>query len=136
MDRPSKPAWRAIGFWLAVAIALLQAFNAFRAFTDPAGFADYLGLPLTAGEDAGWVFIYGLRTLFIALAVATLLIRQDLRALTWIALAGVVMPLGDAWLTHQAQAPLAIVARHGAIAVYLLITFIALRLWTQRHMKA
>lgn len=135
MTTTSRPAWGAAGFWLAAAIALLQAFNASRAFTDPAGFADYLGLPLVNTDDAGWVFVYGLRALFIALAVAALLLTQNMRALTWIALVGIVMPLGDAWLTHQAQASIAIVVRHIAIAAYLLVTFIALRIWTQRNMK-
>jgi hypothetical protein len=43
------------------------------------------------------------------------------------ALAALIMPVGDAVLTQQAEAPLAIVARHGLIAVYVLVAFIFLR---------
>ncbi len=124
---------RAPGYWLAAAIALLQAFNAVRAFTDPAGFAAYLGLPLDAGADAGWVFIYGLRTAFIALAVAALLFTRNMAALTWSAAAGIVMPVGDALLAQRAGAPTATVARHAAIAVYLVITCAALVAWSRRR---
>jgi hypothetical protein len=128
----ASPA-RSIGFWLAAAIALLQAVNAARAFIDPAGFAQYLGLPLANAADAPLIYIYGLRTGFIALAVAALLATRNMRALSWIALAGVVIPLGDAWLAHNAGAPIATVARHGAIALYLVLTCALLFSWTHRH---
>lgn len=129
----ARPAWRAIGFWLAVAIGVLQAVNAWRAFADPAAFAAYLGLPLADPRDAGLVGVYALRTLFIALVVAALLIRRDLAALKWVALAGVVMPAGDAYLAQQAGAPTATVARHIAIGVYLIVVFLTLHAWTRRH---
>jgi hypothetical protein len=120
--RPEGRIMRMIGVTLAVAIALLQATNAARAFLDPSGFATYLGLPLADARDAGLVAVYGLRALFIACFVAALLARSEFRALRLMALAAIVMPVGDAFLTHQAGAPFAIVARHGAIAIYLIAT--------------
>jgi hypothetical protein len=120
-------AWRTIGFWLAVPMALLQAVNAVRAVIDPAGFADYLGAPLAAEADAAWVFVYATRTAFVALLVAGLLLRGQLGALSWIALAALVMPLGDAWIAYTAGAPTATVARHLGIVLYLGLAAFALR---------
>lgn len=110
---------RTIGFWLAVAIAALQGLNAVRTFANPVGFAAYMGLPLAGAEAAAWVQVYGLRAGFIAVITTILLIRSDFTALRWTALAALVMPLGDAWLTAHAGAPTAIVARHLGIAAFL-----------------
>lgn len=110
---------RSIGFWLAVAIAALQGLNAVRTFANPIGFATYMGLPLAGTEAAAWVQVYGLRAGFIAVITTILLIRNDFAALRWTALAALVMPLGDAWLTAHAGAPTAIVARHLGIAMFL-----------------
>lgn len=122
---PKVPT-RTVGFWMAVPLAALQAFNVVRVVLDPEGFAVYMGTPLEAASDASWVLIYGLRTAFIALLVTVLLVRRDLNALKWTALAALVMPLGDAWLAHQAGAETLTVARHVAIAAYLVFTAIAL----------
>jgi hypothetical protein len=130
--KPPAAPWRTVGFWLAAAIAGLQAFNAIRAAADPSGFAAYMGVPLDTAADAAWVHVYALRTAFIALMVAALLATGNMRALAWIALAGVVMPVGDAWLAQQAGAPAATLARHAAIGVYLVVTFAWLRRWTRR----
>jgi hypothetical protein len=124
MPEPSRPArqpWRNIGFWLCAAIVLLLARNVFASVNDPAGFAAYLGLPL-APADAGWTSIYALRTGFIAGLVLVLMLRGDFAGLTWVAAIGVLLPLGDAALTYQAGAGQATVARHLAIAAYLLVT--------------
>lgn len=121
-----KPAWQTIGFWMAIPMGLLQAVNAARAALDPSGFADYLGAPLAAPADESWVHVYALRTAFIAILVAIFVIRQNLSVLAWIATAALIMPLGDAWIAHSADAPIATVARHGAIAVYLAVAILAL----------
>jgi len=121
-----KAPTRTIGFWMSVPMAALQAFNVARVALDPQGFAAYMGAALGSANDVSWVMIYGLRTAFIALLVTAFLVRRDLAALKWTALAALVMPLGDAWIAHQAGAGIATVARHGAIAVYLLLTTIAL----------
>ena len=121
-----KAPTRTAGFWMAVPMAALQAFNVVRVVLDPEGFAGYMGAPLAAAGDTSWVLIYGLRAAFIALLVTVFLVRRDLNALKWTALAALVMPLGDAWIVHQAGAETATVARHVAIAAYLLLTTIAL----------
>lgn len=129
---PFSPPWGAIAIALAGAIALLQGVNAVRAFAAPAGFADYMGLPLATPQDAGFVLVYGLRAAFIALAVAALLVTRNFTALTWVAVAAIVMPIGDAVLTARAGAPTAIVARHVAIAVFLCVTAVVLHLAARR----
>lgn len=123
---PTRPPLRTAGYWMAVPMAGLQAFNVLRVSLDPAAFASYMGAPLPIGGDPSWVLIYGLRTAFIALLVTLFLVRRDLTALKWTALAALVMLVGDAWVAHQAGAATLTVARHGAIAVYLLLTTIAL----------
>ena len=121
-----KAPGRTIGIWMAAPLAILQAVNAARAALDPAGFAAYMGAPLAAGGDHSWVLIYGVRTAFVAVLVATLLVRRDLNALKWTALAALPMPFADAWVVHQAGAEMATVVRHLAIAAYLALTAIAL----------
>ena len=128
----SSMPWALIATGLAAVIAILQAVNAVRAFAAPAGFADYLGLPLRDGQDVGFVLVYGLRAGFIALAVGALLVTRNFQALTWVAVAALVMPIGDAVLTARAGAPFATVARHVAIGVFLLATAIALGLAARR----
>lgn len=112
---------RTAGFWLAVAIAALQGVNAVRTFLDPQGFAAYMGLPVDELSALGWVQVYGLRAGFIAVLAAVLLVRSDFVALRWMALAALLMPLGDAWLTANAGAGASIVGRHLAIALFLLV---------------
>ncbi|MEM9620013.1 MAG: DUF4267 domain-containing protein [Pseudomonadota bacterium] len=122
------------GFWLALLMALSQALNAFRAFTDPVGFAAYLGLPLVDVQDIGFVHVYGLRALFIALLVGLFLWQKDLRAVQWTAVAALVMPLGDVLLTVNAGASTGTVVRHVLIAVVVGAT--ALLIWRWRRAQA
>lgn len=112
---------RTAGFWLAVIIAALQGINAVRTLLDPQGFATYMGLPVDQLSAFGWVQVYGLRAGFIALLTAVLLVRSDFATLRWMALTALLMPLGDAWLTANAGAGTPVVARHLAIALFLLI---------------
>lgn len=120
--READWSWRAVAPWLAAAAALLQFVNAARAFADPAGFAAYLGLPFTDPGAAALVRVYALRALFIGSIVVALLATRQRRALFWVALLATIMPVGDALLSAQAQAPGATVARHIGIAIYLLVT--------------
>jgi len=122
----AKPAARTIGYWMAAPMALLQAVNAVRAFIAPQGFAEYMGAPLASASDASWVLVYGLRTAFIALLAGIFWLRRDVGALKWMALAALLMPIGDAWIAYGVGAAPATVARHGAIAVYVLIATVAL----------
>jgi hypothetical protein len=112
---------RTVGFWLAAAIAALQGVNAARTVIDPQGFATYMGLPVEQLSALGWVQVYGLRSGFIAVLTAVLLTRGDFAALRWMALAALLMPLGDAWLTASAGAGLPIIGRHLATAAFLLV---------------
>lgn len=128
----STPPWGLIATGLAAVIVLLQAVNAVRAFAEPEAFAIYMGLPLGTGQEAGFVFVYGLRAAFIALAVTALLLTRNYTALVWVALAALVMPIGDAVLTARAGAPGAIVGRHVAIALFLVMTAVTLRLAARR----
>lgn len=128
MDQPRPVAMlRTAGFWLALVMAVLQAVNAVRAFADPAGFADYIGLPLADASDVGFVHVYGLRTAFIAGLVLVFLALRRLDALVWMALVAVLMPVGDAVLASNAGAPTATIARHATIAVYVFVAFVFLR---------
>ncbi len=126
LEPQTRPALRTLGFWLAVPLALLQAVNVARAIADPVGFAAYMGAPLANADATAWVYVYALRTGFVALLVAFFLVRRDVTALKWTAIAALVMPLGDAWLAHQSDAPISTVARHLAIEAYLVVTAIAL----------
>lgn len=120
-----RPA-RTTGFWLAAAIAGLQGLNAARTVIDPRGFATYMGLPVDQLDAFGWVQVYGLRAGFIALLTAVFLARSDFAALRWMALAALVMPLGDAWLAMDAGAGLPIIGRHLAIAGFLIVAAVFL----------
>ena len=113
---------RTTGFWLAAAVAVLQGVNAIRTVLDPTGFATYMGLPADQPSALSWVQVYGLRAGFIALLTAVLLARSEFAALRWMALAALLMPIGDAWLAADAGAGLPIVGRHLGIALFLLVT--------------
>ena len=108
------------GYWLRVStvlIALMGAYmlvNTVRAFADPAGFAAYMGLPLTDPANHAFVQVYALRALFLGLCALALLFRRDTRALAVFALVAIVMPVGDALLTASNGAPVTTVARHAA----------------------
>lgn len=125
-------AVRTVGFWLAAVMGALQAVNAVRAFADPGGFAAYMGLPLADATDASFVYVYGLRTAFIAVLIGFFLIRGGMEALSLMAMAAILMPVGDAILTWRAGAEPATIARHALIAVYVLVAFVFLRRGARR----
>jgi hypothetical protein len=131
-----RPAHRTIGFWMSLPLGLLQGVNALRVLADPAGFAAYMGLPLASPADGSWVLVYGSRTAFIAALVTIFVLRRDLQALKWTALAALVMPLCDALLAAQAGAPAATIVRHGLIALYLLVTVVMLWVAARRPASA
>jgi hypothetical protein len=103
--------------------------NTVRAFVEPAAFASYMGLPLSDTGNTAFVQVYGLRAAFLGLFALVLLWRADMFALGAFAAVAVVMPLGDAYLTMQAGAPLAIVGRHLFTALVLIVTAIVTRRW-------
>ncbi len=132
LSSPPAP-WRQAGFWMAVLIAALMYLNAVRTVINPVGFANTMGLVLQAGADVSWVRVYGLRALLIGLIVTYLLVRQDPGTLSWLALFGAVVALGDAWLVSNVAG--ATVPRHLSIAVFLVLAALALRRW-QRKLAA
>ncbi|MDF3019001.1 MAG: hypothetical protein K0Q92_304 [Steroidobacteraceae bacterium] len=117
------PAWRLSGFWLALIMALLQAGYAVQAFVDPGALADFRGMSVHDPASISWVYVYGSRTLFVALVVMVLLVRGDLVTLRWVAIVGLVMPLGDSLVALRTEAPVAVLSRHIGTAIYLLVTF-------------
>jgi len=124
-------SWKAFGFWLVLAMALLQLFYSCFAFASPVEFASYRGSNL--GHDTEWVRIYASRTLFVALVLGLLLSLQQVALLRWISVLGIVMPLSDAVLAFQSSAPSSIIARHLATVIYLLLTFAVLTYWLKRN---
>lgn len=124
---PSRHTWRTPGGWLAAVGGLYLAVNAGWAFTAPASFAARLGLPLDAASDAGWVLIYALRTALLVAVLAVLLLRGQLRTLSVIFALAVLVSLGDALLTWNADAAMTTVIRHVGTAVYLSVAAMLLR---------
>lgn len=118
---------RSVGFWMAGAMVASQSINALRVLNDPQGFASYFGVPLQDAGDIGFVAVYGLRAFFLAVFASVLMYLQEIRALKLMALCAVIMPIGDAFLAHHANAPAAVVWRHSVIAVFLLLTWFFLR---------
>jgi len=120
-----------VGIVLVLVMAMLQAFYAVYAYLDPTAFSVTRGTVLFEGADSDWVRIYASRTLFIALVVGFLLYKQSFQALIWVAIFGLVMPVTDAVLAYQAGAPIGVVAKHIAIAIYLSVTAFVLKIITQ-----
>lgn len=119
LARPSGA--QTAGLALSGLMALYLAFNAVRACLAPASFAATLGAPLADPADTGFVLVYAFRAAFLALLVGWLVIRRDVANLRFVALAALVMPVGDALLVQGLGAPVAIVGRHVAIAVLLVV---------------
>lgn len=120
---------------MAGAMVASQGINAFRALHDPHGFAVYFGLPLQNVDSVSFVAIYGLRALFLSVFAAALMLLQEVRTLKLMALCAVIMPIGDAYLAYHAGAPAAVVWRHSAIAIFLLLTWFFLRRTEQQMRK-
>lgn len=130
-DQTHSGRWRIAGLALAAVMGVFQIINAVRVIADAAGFADYMGLPIGDGPDA-FVQVYALRSLFIGIMVLGLVAGARTGVLAWMAAVGILLPLGDMWLTSAGGAPAAVVARHGVIAAYLVVTAIVLSLAVRR----
>jgi hypothetical protein len=117
-----------IGYGLAALLAVYMAINTARALAQPVGFAAYLGAPLSDPKDIGFVLVYAFRAAFLALFVGALVIRGDISSLRLLALIGIVMPLGDAWLTWTHGGGVSFAIRHLVVAGVLLLTWFLLGL--------
>ncbi len=132
---PGRSPWRSVGVWLAVAVVLYTFSNVVRAAIDPRGFADFFfGQPVSA-DNTAFVWVYAIRTLFLAVFAAVLILQKNIPALTTFTLVAVLMPLGDALLTAVSGAPIGRVAVHLAIAGLLFVTWVLLRRWTRTQAK-
>ncbi|MFZ4814882.1 MAG: DUF4267 domain-containing protein [Phototrophicaceae bacterium] len=116
-----------VGFWMCAFLVAYLFFNVARSLMNPVGFAVYYGIPLTDPNNTPFVYVYALRTLFIALFALVLVIRQDYTLLTWLVFIGAVLPIGDAVLVGLQGGATSIVIRHSLIAVFLLVTAFLLR---------
>jgi hypothetical protein len=121
------------GYVLVLLMALLQGGYAIYAYVDPFAFSVLRGTELLVSGDSDWVKIYASRTLFVALIIGFLLYSRNYKILVWAALIGVVMPVTDALLAYQAQAPTAIVYKHIATVIYLLVTFFVLKVIVRKQ---
>lgn len=128
-----RSPWSSVGVWLILVVAVLMALNTARAVLSPVDFAVYMGLPLRDAADSGFVAVYALRAAFLGLVATVLLLRGEIAALAVFAAVAVIMPIGDAILTAASGAPLEIVARHAASAVYLAVTAYLLSRWAQTN---
>lgn len=111
-----------VGLWMAWVVVAFILIQALRAFLNPAGFAEYFGLPLGSKGDEGFVNVYGVRALFLGVCAAALIVRGQVDALSTFAFAAAVMPVGDLLLTASAGAPALTLTRHAVIAVVLVAT--------------
>lgn len=124
---------KTIGITFVLLMALLQAFYGIYSLLEPTAFAITRGTLLAASADSDWVQIYGSRTLFIALIIATLLYYRHYKLLMWAALFGTVMPITDGWLAYQAGAATTVIAKHLATLVYLLATSVILAMIARKE---
>ncbi len=116
-----------VGVVLVLIMALLQGFYAIFSYVDPAAFSVVRGTELFSVKDSDWVQIYGSRTLFITLVLGHLLYVRNYSALMWCALFGTVMPITDGFLAYEARATFSVVFKHIATIVFLLVTFVFLK---------
>jgi len=126
MNHPDRGAWRSIGFWLALALALSQLSNAVRVALGVQEYSAYMGLPLVSGEDSSWVYVYALRALFMGVFAGYLLIKRHYQVMSAMALFAIVMPAGDFYLVWQADGSAGTLFRHALIAAVLVAAWISL----------
>jgi hypothetical protein len=125
--------WQSLGFWMVAAMALLQGVYAAQAFLSPDAFAASRGTPLAADGNPAWVLTYAYRTAFVSLTVMLLLVRGAMSTLRWVALAALVMPVGDLLIALEAGASRSILLRHIGTIAYLGITVAVITRWLHRN---
>ena len=132
----SVSIYKHTGTWLGLVTVLFITFNAWRAFSNPVGFAAYYGTALSASGEVSFVYVYGIRALALGVLGGWLLLTRRLDALAILAFSAVVMALGDAVLTHQSGAAVGTVIRHLVVAGFLATTGVLLRGVAQRARTA
>jgi len=111
--------WTKTAIGLVAVMVILQMVNVVRVVVDPIGFSQYMGLGLVQSADTSFVYVYGLRTAFIAIIAGVLLYLRDFRMLWVVAAVALILPIGDALLAVRADASTTIVLRHLLIGLYL-----------------
>jgi hypothetical protein len=91
--------------------------------------------PWPEGDAAGYLIVKGVRDIAYGLTALVLLVLGQRRALGWVVLAHVIIPVGDclAVLSHGGSVPQAL-AMHGAAAV--LVTVVGLLLLREKENTA
>lgn len=121
------PIYRSVGTWLGLFMAIYITFNAWRAFSNPVGFASYFGAALKHPDEVSFVYVYGIRCLFLGVLAGWLVTTRRIDALSILAFAAVVTTVGDAVLAHHSGAAIATVIRHILIGAFLATTGVLLR---------
>jgi hypothetical protein len=127
----ARSPWRSVGVWFAVAMVLYTFSNVARAGLDPRGFADFFYAQSLSADNTAFVWVYAVRTLFLAVFGGVLILQKKITALATFTLVAILMPLGDAALAAASGAPIGRVIAHLLIAALLLVTWILLRRWTR-----
>jgi hypothetical protein len=130
-QRSAPVVWRSVGVWLAVILIGYLFFNVLRATLNPRDFAVYYGLPLSDPANDSFVFVYALRTLFLGLFGAALIVTRNFRTLALYILVAVVMPIGDIILVTLKGASLETVIRHVLVVGFVLLTGSLLWRWVR-----
>lgn len=129
--RTAPVVWRSVGVWLAIILIGYLFFNVLRATLNPRDFAVYYGLPLSDSANDAFVYVYALRTLFLALFGVALLVGRNLKTLALYILIAAVMPIGDAVLVAFKGAALDTIIRHVLVVGFVLLTWFLLRRWVR-----
>jgi hypothetical protein len=126
--------WRSVGVWMAVFLVIYLFFNVFRAVQNPAEFAVTFGVPFTnpEGTDTAFVFVYAIRTLFLALFGLVLILSMKWEMLALYILIAAVIPLGDAAIVATHGGATSIIIRHILIAAFLLLNWFLLQRWARK----
>jgi hypothetical protein len=128
----TKKPLRSISIWATIALIAYLFFNVVQSLAAPMDFAARFGVPDPQPGAAPFVAVYGIRTLFIAVFGAVLLALREFRLVSTFLLLAVLMPIGDALLVALTGGAPAIVVRHVAIAIIVVVTGFFLRRWS-RH---
>ena len=125
----TTPAIQSIGVWMAGILIAYILFNVVRSTLNPTAFAESFGIPLTDPNNTAFVFVYGIRSLFLGVFGLALLLSRNYQGLALFALVATVMPVLDAVLVAQQGGPTTTVLRHVATAGFLLLTWFFLNRW-------
>lgn len=131
MTATTQPAPRlgALHYVILAGVALFVV-TALRALTAPEAASARFGLPLLSAGDDGFVRVYGLRNLALALIIGGLAITRQLVILRAIFTGLLLLPIGDALIIAAHHGWPQVPKLHFYIEVYFVI--VCAWLWRQR----